>query len=645
MAGWVPRVAAVAALALAGCGQGSDRDVAGASAPHNTRLDVAYVGEDGCRRCHAEVASTHAHTGMGRSWDRMRAEIVVEDFERHNELELPDGLRYRMLVRDGRYFQRQFVLDEQGRETAVDEREIVWAIGSNNHSRAYASEIDGKLFQMPVCWYPGASRWDLCPGYEMKNELFAREISISCAFCHNGRMERVEGERNAFRAVPTGIDCERCHGPGELHVARWRGSDEVPTGGADPTIVNPRRLPRERRIEVCLQCHMGDSKAAERVVRHGRRLEDHRPGLPLVDTVQAFAYREALPAEFGLSAQGDRFVLSACYQKSGGRLECLTCHNPHVSAYAKDRPADLYREACLGCHEPSACTAPASARQATAPLADDCVRCHMRRAEPDDQRYTEFTDHWIRRDIAALEPRRRSRYELVPLLPAEHARLDPGEQAFQLAHASLLISQTMPAPTNRIPMADAERGFREALRLGVDRAETWFFLGKALLGLRRGHEAIDAFRSAHQRDPAHEDAAFALGQGLAAMGDVEGAIRTFERIVDANPRNAGAIAELARCHLQLGRGEKALALYDRAAALEPWKAILHANRGTVLAALGRMDEALQAAAAATRLDPVSPGMWELYAGVLEAAGRPAEAASARARIPRGVAPEVARAGM
>jgi hypothetical protein len=88
-------------------------------------------------------------------------------------------------------------------------------------------------------------------------------------------------------------------------------------------------------------------------------------------------------------------MLSACYDASDGALDCLTCHDPHITVYHEDRPADLFRLACLRCHAEDDCGAPAESRAGTTPP-DDCIACHMRRMEPTDQRHAVYTDHWIR---------------------------------------------------------------------------------------------------------------------------------------------------------------------------------------------------------------------------------------------------------
>ena len=49
-------------------------------------------------------------------------------------------------------------------------------------------------------------------------------------------------------------------------------------GPVDTTIVNPRHLERSLREAVCEQCHL---EGEARTVRHGRGLDDFRPGMPL----------------------------------------------------------------------------------------------------------------------------------------------------------------------------------------------------------------------------------------------------------------------------------------------------------------------------------------------------------------------------
>ena len=191
-----------------------------------------YVGLDSCRDCHEGNFVNFSRTGMGRSFYPMSSTNIVEDFVKNNELGDPrTGVRYRMFERDGRFYQRQFVLDGEGNEFAVDEYELTYVVGSNNHSRGYITLRDGKLFQAPICWDPTKEFWMFCPGFEYQNDHFGREISARCIFCHNGRVELVEGERNLYHEPLTmGIGCERCHGPGETHLACLESKPADPWG-------------------------------------------------------------------------------------------------------------------------------------------------------------------------------------------------------------------------------------------------------------------------------------------------------------------------------------------------------------------------------------------------------------------------------
>ena len=614
------------------------RDEAASEAPLrflNQGPEVKYVGRDQCKLCHLGIFETFAGTGMGRSFYPLTAETAVEDFTGNNQLVVQTkGVHYRMYERGGRYYQRQYLLDSRGREFAVDERQLVYVIGSNNHGRGYVTLQGDGMFQAPVCWDPTETMWMLCPGFEYDNSHFSREIGYTCFFCHNGRMELVQGERNRYREpIPHGIGCERCHGPGQLHVERYLGGGGTPKRRADLAIVNPRRLPPEERIQVCFQCHLGDSSATERVVRHGRTLDSFRPGQPLSQVVVPFRYAEPTEFDFGIAAQADRLILSRCYTESGGRLECLTCQDPHVTVYRKDRPSDFFREKCLGCHRPDDCAAPQQERGRTEPV-DDCVSCHLRRAEPVDRRYARFTDHWIRRDVELTERDRRTTYELEPVFPEAFASLSAGEQAYQRARANFLRALEAPAEARPLLWGRAERSFRQALENGFDVAETWFFLGKVHMYEQQWTEAVDALETALKRDADHHDAAFALGQSLAALGEFARASAVFREMLTHNPDDPMALAEYGRASWTLGCSYEAISAFRRAVEQEPWNAPLRLNLGRALASAGRFEEAAEVGAQAARLDPDAIPVWEFYQNVMRYAGRPDQAKEGSLQLQR-----------
>ena len=615
--------------ALAACGRsGTQAPTPASSEGGGAAVDRAaggrFVGRDACRPCHAELWSTFSHTGMGRSWSPMSKAPVIEDWTTHNTIEVPaTGLRYRMRRSGGKFFMRQSIADGRGGETAVDERELAWVVGSANHSRTYLIEQDGKLFQAPVCWQTQDPVWDLCPGYELDNRYFSRDIGRTCVFCHNDRMELLPGEHNAYKEpIADGIGCERCHGPGERHVAKW-DHGAAPTGQGDPTIVNPRRLPPDLRFQVCFPCHLGDANFTERVSLYQASLEDWRPGRPITSAVIPFRYAEATHNEFGLSAQVDRLLLSRCYLESGGALDCLSCHNPHKTIFRDDRPSDFFTSKCLGCHASEACKGPAAARRATTPP-DNCVTCHMRTAEPDDQHHVRFTDHWIRARVDE-PPKPRSRFDVEPYFPDLFAKLSASDRAFYTARAISLRARVAPREARAGMWPQAEAKFREAIAAGFSRAEGQYFLGVILADEGKRREADDAFAAAYAKDPGDYDIALAQAQSLVRQNRLDDANAAFATLAREHPKEAAPLAELARARVSRNDFAGALELYRKAITLEGSSVSIRRNAAQMLSALGRHPEAIAEAGEALRLDPEGPQTWGTYATLLSRAGRAADA--------------------
>jgi hypothetical protein len=347
-----------------------------------------------------------------------------------------------------------------------------------------------------------------------------------------------------------------------------------------------------------------------------------------------FGYARPLEAQFNVTGQVDRMLESRCFQESGGRLECLTCHNPHVTIYRPDRPADHFRRACLTCHEDSSCSAAGAARQATAPP-DDCVTCHMRRAEPTDHPHATFIDHWIRKDIRTDPGSKRTDFHFAPILPGTEAEVGRPHMEFYRGRTNLLKAfQTMDSGEQAILRQEADATFDRALAAGLDDADLWYFKGKNLTSMQRWADGARALLGAVERDPAHRDAAFELGAALMQARKLPEAAGVFRGILERHPRDAGALADLGRCELTMERPLEALRLFDLALAEDPATASLHANRAAALAALGRPAEALTAAGQAADLDPQAPLIWQFYADLLGQAGRDADAAAARAHFQR-----------
>jgi len=587
--------------------------------------DAFYVGSKTCVPCHARIAGSFASTGMGRSLYPLGSN--AGRYARiPDAIDIPSqGVSYAIFEEEGGVRQKQYQLDDAGREIHADTREVRYVIGSGNHSRSFVTVEGDRHYQMPLCWYPEADRWDLCPGFESRNHYFARGIDDTCLFCHNGRV-RTDGRfSNRFEEpFPYGIGCERCHGPGSAHVELWSdpGSGSRPADPNAPTdglIVNPARLPPDRSIEICMQCHLGDSAQTERVLMRRDALLDYRPGLPLARFMAVFRYRQKLPGSFGLTGQADRLSLSRCYTESAGALQCITCHDPHLEVYdVTARDPGHFNAVCAGCHGADGCSVPAASRDG------DCVRCHMRRAEPHDQRHTTFLDHWIRRRPGDDLDATRDDFTLEPFFTDQSRYLDPARAALALGRAyynkKVALGGTG-GPTWELSVEALE----ESVRLDPGDPSPRFYLGKIESARGRLGPAEEHFRAAVAADPNHVDSVQELGSVLLRAGKLDESTRQLERALSLGPRgdDEGAVYnELGRVAMQKGDDETARARFGEALEVEPFGFESLTNMSLLDLRAGRQSEAI---ARLTRALKYAPNHAAIHAYLAEALARPGPA--------------------
>ena len=435
----------------------------------NARLDVDYVGDAACARCHAEIAGTYRRHPMGRSMSPI-APRPTADVEKK-----PGGTavfevghsQYSIERRGDREYHRETQRDGEGRVVAEVEAEITYALGSGTRGISYLLERDGRLFQSPIAWYGQKRKWDLAPGYERRNFHFDRAIEPECLFCHANRVRPVDQAVNRYeKPIFEGyaIGCERCHGPGALHV---QGQELV--GGRDVTIVNPRHLEPALREAVCEQCHLqGDY----RIERPGREPFDYRPGLAL----SSFIAILDRAGKGGNKAVGhvEQMHASRCYLASSGELGCISCHDPHAIP-APAAKAAYYKQKCLTCHEQKPCSLPDRERLARSPD-DSCVLCHMPTSSNSDVVHNATTDHRISRRPQLRRTELLATPAVGPPLVLFHAdQLEPAERAAmsrEVAVGLIMEARRMREPPRSAGLAQMAIGpLDQALR---DGPEIWW---------------------------------------------------------------------------------------------------------------------------------------------------------------------------
>src|SRR5437588_3114686 len=515
-----------------------DPRVAFATAYRNVRPEVKYVGDEACAECHREEAASYRHHPMGRSLalttsvaahERL-AKAAGNPFERL-------GVQFAVERRGDHLFNKATRRDSLGHALVELDTEVQFVLGSGTNGKSYLINRDGYLFQSPISWYSQKQIWDLSPGFGV---LYPgqRAITTECLFCHSNRALPVEHSLNHYRQpIFQGytVGCERCHGPGELHV-QARVNGEV-AGDIDYTIVNPRHLETHLRDAVCEQCHL---QGEDRVRRRGQGPFDYRPGLPLHLFRSIFVRQGGLNDIHKAVGQVEQMYESRCYQASKGELGCISCHDPH-SLPAADKSVAYYRDRCLQCHQEEGVRGqrlgvgehPAGGGMKACSLAlpmrkktqkdDSCIACHMPRSGSSDIVHTAVTDHRILRK---------------PEQGGEAWRAPPGAGLAPLVH------------------------FHRAL-VDADDKNVSRDLGIALIGLARaratargqlGKLALPILENAVETWPDDVTAREALAYALWSQGHTKDAFAAYEAVLQLAPERELSLLDGATMSEQLDLG-------------------------------------------------------------------------------------------
>jgi Flp pilus assembly protein TadD len=620
---------------------------------------------------------------MGRSFSRVAAGETSGEVFFHQ----PSSTYYQMERRADGLYQRRWRVGYDGKPAHVRELRVDYVLGSGNHARTYLHRTArGALLELPFGWYSeGGGIWAMGPGYDRAFTLPSRAIAYECMFCHNAYPKIPAGQDEPLYVgeLGEGIDCQRCHGPGAAHVRAVR------SGSAKPevirgSIVNPARLPADRAMEICLQCHLETTslQLPHSIQRYGRGPFSYRPGEPLGDFMIHFdrdpasGFRE----DFEIVNSAYRLRQSPCFLRSEGKLTCTTCHNPHDVVHGDEAVAGFDR-VCQSCHPKVASSSGHAASR-------DCASCHMPKRRTADVIHAVMTDHRIQRRapanaLAPLAERQETgagvyQGEVVPYYPAplpntpenalyaavalvaqrsnlaaglprlaaEMERQKPARAEFyiELGQARLAsgkipaavtafeqaVARAPNSPAAQLSLADALTQARQpALAIAIlNRAIVsaprdallFYQLGIAQGAAGHGAESIAAFEKSVALDPDFTEAHNLLGAALAGRGEFERAAKELMRALEIYPDHADAQANLGHLFAAQGDFRQAAFYLENAVRRKPGDAEARTNYAVALGAMNRFDEAREQIDAAVKADPKAAGAHNLRGSLLERTG-------------------------
>ena len=588
----------------------------------NADGNTAFVGDEGCFDCHEDQYVGYQTHGMASSFYPLTPENAVGDY---NDIELYheiSDLYYRILREDDRFYQEESRRDSDGNVIHRLRREMEYVVGSGSVARTYLTEEQGRYYELPLTWYSQTRRWDFSPGYDQFNARFGRLIPDRCMACHNSYPETVTFVEGKYDHVPNGIGCERCHGPGSIHVDARLAMPE-PSGSVDTTIVNPRHLALDRRLDVCQQCHLHTTVS---LLRERRTAYDFRPSQALDNYVSLFIADKRPTADaIDVISHADRMKSSLCFIESletDAPMDCITCHNPHEGF--RDAGPEYFNTTCQTCHDIAALQPGFEQEELRAVhgAESNCFSCHMPKMQAEGTPHASFTDHWIRivdEEPGGSDPPVGSVIRLEPYFQSD-------EDADVYRGMAYIVYGRQTRDTSALQ--SGIRILEQALE-NDDNAtfgEAYFLLGFAQLKLGEVDNAISPLERSVTLNPEIPERLNVLAQAYEAAGrGAESIERLYRRALELQPALAEVRINLGRFLEMHGRAEEAIEEYEIAVREHPWLEEGHYNLGTALLRDGDFERAETSLRAAIQLNPDNVDALGNFGLLLASSGRHEEA--------------------
>jgi Tfp pilus assembly protein PilF len=528
----------------------------------NHNDSVKYVGMQQCRSCHADIYNTFIETGMGKSFDLASKQKSSADFSKHHVVyDKFKNLYYHPFWKNNNMFILEYRMN--GKDTIYKRIEKVdYVIGSGQHTNSHLMNINGYLYQMPLTWYAQEKKWDLPPGFENgNNSRFSRTIEFECMSCHNGFPSVTDFTANKFTSIPNGIDCERCHGPGELHLKEKLAGHLVDTAQEiDYTIVNPKKLPWERQIDVCQRCHLQGNA----ILKEGKTFKDFKPGMVLSDFWEVYMPKyKGQNDEFIMASHAQRLQLSKCFtesnkqNKTAGKnfetlnLTCITCHNPHISV--KKTGTQIFNNACIKCHSNSNQTLCSETEKNRMVNNNDCSNCHMPRSGTIDIPHVTVHDHWIKKPAKVVKQN-----EIDKVKEFAGLYCINNKETTELSKVKALINYVEKFNGQKEALEQAKTYFK-----ADDNQQNWLDAQVQLHYLQNDYDAIIAKASFINIDEQKSAwMCYRVGQAFQAKNYFVRAELFFQKAVSLSPQSIDFIDKLAQAKIMLNKLGEAIFLLN-----------------------------------------------------------------------------------
>lgn len=593
---------------------------------------------------------------MGSSFDTASAEKTAADFKTASVYDKYKDLHYSATKHEDLLRIHEYRLE--GKDTVHKRIEqINYIIGSGQHTNSHLYSVNGFIYQMPMTFYTQKQKWDLPPGFENGvNTRFSRKIGIECMSCHNAFPEFEQGSENKYKKVPNGIDCERCHGPGSIHVNQRLTQERIDTSRyIDRSIVNPAKLSADLQFDICQRCHLQGNA----VLKNGHSFYDYKPGMKLNDFISVFLpkYKNG-DEEFIMASHADRLKQSACFIQSAPKdkdnslkpyknsLTCVTCHNPHVSI--KETNTNVFNNACLNCHKEKQSLA--SKFENTEKKHKDfingklkfdesnCVSCHMPVSGSIDIPHVSVHDHYIRKPITRSEVKKIKEFvglfSVNEKVPHEMTRAKAYLQQYDQFEGEKLYLDSAENILKRagrtshpeelklmIQLHFAKQNYKSLIALiepnkdilqkqfltqnSKDNSDAWtcYRIAESYYQLNDKKNSVEWFRTAVQLASSNLEFRSKFALALAANGNMTEAEIEYTKVMQLNPKYAPVYANLGYLKMSKGNSKEAFEYYLKGLQLDPDNETLLLNLSSYYLFVNDKRSAMEQLKKITKINP------------------------------------------
>jgi hypothetical protein len=295
-----------------------------------------WIGAKACGACHRTQYERQSASAHARSLYHAADHPLAGRFVTDGPLSRAPGFHFAFPVSAGNL---HFHADDG---KYVTDLPVEWAFGAGEHAVTFLSRVTPDVhLELAFSYYTNTGSFDLTPRHEtlragtlheaMGQPIQTRTAGRQCFGCHSTGLVSVS-QAGEVQVTEAGVHCEGCHGPGAAHRAAALQGDILQS---KRVIRNPGALSAVALNQFCGTCHRVAGNLAD------------------TDWNSPWSIRHQPPY----------LARSRCFQESGGRLSCLTCHDLHDAIRRAD--AAYYRTRCVSCHS--------TAHQRNA----DCTKCHM----------------------------------------------------------------------------------------------------------------------------------------------------------------------------------------------------------------------------------------------------------------------------